>query len=89
MIGFPVDTIKVHVVFGHRVFQQLVGIPVGTNYAPLLGDLFLLHSYKAEFVQKLLQDKKKKTKISVSSNLHIDKMMFYQLAIMIFTITSI
>jgi hypothetical protein len=25
----------------------------------------------------------------VSSNLHIDKMMFYQLAIMIFTITSI
>jgi hypothetical protein len=37
------------------VFQQLVGIPMGTNCAPLLADLFL-YSYEAEFVQKMLQD---------------------------------
>jgi hypothetical protein len=50
MIGFLVDTI-------HVVFQQSVGIPMGTNCAPLLADLF---SYSEEFVQKLLRDKNKK-----------------------------
>jgi len=33
-----------------RTFQQTVGIPMGTNCAPLLADLFL-HSYEAEFVK--------------------------------------
>jgi hypothetical protein len=32
---------------------------MGTNYVPLLADLFL-YSYDAEFVQKLLQDNHKK-----------------------------
>ena len=32
---------------------------MGTNCAPLLADLFL-HSYEAEFVQKLLRDNNKK-----------------------------
>jgi hypothetical protein len=36
-------------VFGDQVFQQSVGIPMGTNCAPLLADLFL-YSYEAEFV---------------------------------------
>jgi len=39
--------------FGGRIFQQTVGIPMGTNCAPLLVDLFL-HSQEAEFVQELL-----------------------------------
>ena len=34
--------------FGGRVFQQTVGIPMGTNCAPLLAYLFL-YSYEAEF----------------------------------------
>ena len=34
-------------------------IPMGTNCAPLLADLFL-YSYEAEFVQKLLRDVKAK-----------------------------
>jgi hypothetical protein len=50
MLGFLVD--NVCVVFGDQVFQQSVGIPMGTNCAPLLVDLFL-YSYEAEFVQKL------------------------------------
>jgi hypothetical protein len=56
MLGFLVDNI--YVVFGDQVFQQSVGIPMGTNYAPLLANLFL-YSYEAEFVQKLLRDNNK------------------------------
>jgi hypothetical protein len=43
MLGFLVKNI--YVVFGDQVFQQSVGIPMGTNYAPLLADLFL-YAYK-------------------------------------------
>jgi hypothetical protein len=57
MLGFLVDNI--YVVFGDQVFQQYVGISMGTNCAPLLTDLFL-YSYEAEFVQRLLQDNNKK-----------------------------
>jgi hypothetical protein len=53
MLGFLVDNI--YIVFGDQVFQQSVGIPMGTNCANLLADLFL-YSYETEFVQKLLQD---------------------------------
>ena len=46
-------------VFGGKVFQQIVGIPMGTNCAPLLADIFL-YSYEAEFIQSLLSNGKKK-----------------------------
>jgi len=36
------------VVFGGRVFQQTVGIPMGANYTPLLVDLFL-NSHETDF----------------------------------------
>ena len=45
--------------FGGRVFQQTVGIPMGANCAPLLADLFL-YSYEADFIQGLLKKKEKK-----------------------------
>jgi hypothetical protein len=61
MFGFLVDNI--YVVFGDQVFQQSVGIPMDTNCAPLLADLFL-YSYEAEFVQKLLRDNNKKLAVS-------------------------
>jgi hypothetical protein len=57
MIGFLLDNI--YVVFRDQVFQRSVGIPIGTNCAPLLADLFL-YSYEAELVQKLLRDNNKK-----------------------------
>jgi hypothetical protein len=38
--------------FGGWVFQQTIGIPMDTNCAPLLTDLFL-HAYDAEFLQGL------------------------------------
>ena len=51
MLEFLVDNI--FVVFGGKVFQQIVSIPMGTNCAPLLADIFL-YLYEAEFVQSLL-----------------------------------
>ena len=51
MLEFLVDNI--FVVFGGKVFQQIVGIPKGTNCAPLLANIFL-YSYEAEFIQSLL-----------------------------------
>ena len=40
-------------VFTGKVFQQIVGIPMGTNCAPFLADIFF-YSYEAEFIQSLL-----------------------------------
>ena len=40
-------------VFGERVFQQTIDIPMGTNCAPLLADLFL-YSYEADVIKGLL-----------------------------------
>ena len=51
MLEFLIDNI--FVVFAGKVFQQIVGIPMGTSCAPLLADLFL-YSYEAEFIQSLL-----------------------------------
>ena len=45
MLKFLVDNI--FVVFGEKVFQQIVGILIGHKYAPLLADIFL-YSYEAE-----------------------------------------
>jgi hypothetical protein len=47
----------IFVSFGGRLFQQVGGIPMGTNYALLLADLFF-YSYESEFLQKLVKDKK-------------------------------
>jgi hypothetical protein len=47
MLNFLVNNI--YVVFGVQVFQQSFVIPMDTNYAPLLTDLFL-YSYEAGFM---------------------------------------
>lgn len=59
-------TVAFIVTFGGRVFQQTVGIPMGTNCAPLLADLFLYY-YEADFIQELLRKKDKKLAISFNS----------------------
>ena len=50
---------NIFVMFGGRVFQQAVGIPMGPNCAPLLADMFL-YSYEADFIQGLLKKNEKK-----------------------------
>ena len=42
-----------YVRFGGQLFRQMVGIPMGTNCAPLLPDLFF-YSYENEFLDKSL-----------------------------------
>ena len=51
-LEFLIDNI--FAMFGGRVFQQTIGIHIGTNCAPLLTDLFL-YSYEADFIQGLLK----------------------------------
>ena len=57
MLEFLVENI--FVVFAGKVFQQIIGIPMGTNCAPLLADIFL-YSYEAEFIQSLLSVDRKR-----------------------------
>jgi len=56
MLVFLIDNISV--IFGGRVFQLTVDIPMGTNCAPLLVDLFL-YSYEADFIKGLLKKNEK------------------------------
>jgi hypothetical protein len=48
MLEFLIDNIFVS--FGGTLFQQVVGIPMGTNCAPPLADLFLIYDFKIEVV---------------------------------------
>ena len=57
MIELLVD--NKYVRFGGQLFQQMVGIPMGTNCAPLLADLFL-YSYENECLDKLIKEGKTK-----------------------------
>ena len=57
MLEFLIDNI--FVMFGGHVFQQTVGMPMGTTCAPLLADLFL-YSSETDFIQRFLKKNKKK-----------------------------
>ena len=52
MIDFLIADIFVQ--FGGRLFRQVTGIPMGTNCAPLLADLFL-YSYENEFLDNMIR----------------------------------
>ena len=57
MVEFLVDNI--YVKYGGQLFRKMVGIPMGTNCAPLLADLFL-YSYENEVLDKLIKEGKRK-----------------------------
>ena len=52
MIEFLIDNISVQ--FGGRLFRQVIGIPMETNCALLLADLFL-YSYQNEFLDSMIK----------------------------------
>ena len=52
MVEFLIDNIFVQ--FGECCFRQVIGIPIGTNCAPLLADLFL-YSYENEFLDNMIR----------------------------------
>ena len=73
MLEFLIDNIFVK--FGGRIFQQIVGIPMGTNCAPLLADLFL-YLYESEFLQNLIKNKKiKETRLFNLTYRYIDDVL--------------
>ena len=46
---------NIYVRFGNEVFRQVIGIPMGTNCAPLVADLFL-YCYERDFMLNLSPD---------------------------------
>ena len=53
-LTFLLDNIFIR--FGTKLYRQVVGIPMGTNYAPLVADLFLF-CYERDFMMSLSDDK--------------------------------
>ena len=49
-IHFLLDNIYIR--FGDKLYRQVIGIPMGTNCAPLIADLFL-YCYESDFMLKL------------------------------------
>ena len=76
MIEFLVDNIYVR--FDGQLFRQMIGIPVGTDRAPLLADLFLYY-YENEFLDKLIKEGKES--LLESSVSHIVTLMTLSLSI--------
>ena len=64
MINF---LLNIFVRFGNKVFRQIVGIPMGTNCAPLIADLFL-YCYESQFMAKLQKDLSKHSRVSLFSS---------------------
>ena len=46
---------NIHIRFGSKLYRQIVGIPMGTNCAPLVADLFLF-CYERDFMLSLSED---------------------------------
>ena len=53
-LTFLLDNIFIR--FGTKMYRQVVGIPMGTNCAPLVADLFLF-CYERDFMKSLSDDK--------------------------------
>ena len=52
-LSFLLDNIFIR--FGTKLYRQIVGIPMGTNCAPLVADLFLF-CYERDFMKNLSSD---------------------------------
>ena len=46
---------NIYIRFGTKLYRQIVGIPMGTNCAPLVADLFL-YCYERDFMDSLDHD---------------------------------
>ena len=52
LVNYLIDNI--YIKFGSQLLRQSVGIPMGTDCAPLLADLFL-HYYEYKFMENLMK----------------------------------
>ena len=53
---------NIYIRFGKQIYRQIIGIPMGTNCAPLIADLFL-YCYESQFMAKLQKDPNKQNLI--------------------------
>ena len=60
---------NIYIRFGTRLYRQIVGIPMGTNCALLVADLFLF-CYERDFMTSLSDVKQ--VKLLKHLNLHLD-----------------
>ena len=49
---------NIYIRFGNKLYRQIVGIPMGTNCAPLVADLFFVFvfCYERDFITSLSGD---------------------------------
>ena len=72
MIEYLVDNIYVHV--GNRVFRQCIGIPMGTDCAPLLANLYLFY-FEYQYMKKLMKNNRGKAKQFSHTVRYIDDLL--------------
>ena len=64
---------NIYVKVGNRVFKQTIGIPMGTDCAPLLANLFLFF-YEYKYVKDKLRDNHKQ---AGWLDIQLDTLMIY------------
>ena len=57
---------NIYVQFDGMIYQQIVGIPMGTNCASLIADLFL-YCYERDFISNLQKSKRFDLQLTVLS----------------------
>jgi len=67
MLDFVIDNIFGQ--FGGLVFQHMIGIPMVTNWAPLIAGMFL-HAYEADLLYGFRKNKDWKLAQTFNSNFH-------------------
>ena len=78
---------NIYIRFGTKLYRQIVGIPMGTNCAPLVADLFLF-CYERDFMTCLSDVKR--LKLLKHLNQHLDIWTtFYILTILTLKVWSI
>ena len=76
--------------FGSRLYRQIVGTPMGTNYAPLVADL-LLFCYERDFMLSLFDNNQgdfieafNSTSRYLDDLLNIDNLYFEHMVVQIY-----
>ena len=88
VLTFSLDNIFIQ--FGTKLYRQVVGIPMGTNCAPLVADLFLF-CYERDFMMSLSDDKQadvinafNTTSRYLDNILNINNVFFYNMVSQIY-----
>ena len=71
-LTFLLDNICIR--FGTKLYRQVVGIPMGTNCAPLVADLFLF-CYERVFMMSLSDDKQADVIVANTTSRYLDDIL--------------